>query len=319
MKDAAESSGKYWSEYIRRKSRYYLAVFLVSAAYQAYFLLLMRDRHLKYLIYLDFLLVLGMVVFAAVDYGRFRMEQREWELEAEEHRKMETGLERAREENCELQDYVARWCHEVKVPLAAGLLLGENIEEPQLRNDMREQLERMKQQLNSMLSGCRLQSTLLDVQIKPVLLSECVKKSIGNNQFFLIHGGFSLDIRVENLTVYTDFSWLVYILDQLLNNAVKYAGNQPVLLIWSEKQGRSVRLFVEDHGEGIRQQDIRRIFEKGFTGTGQHNGSYKSTGMGLYMVSRIAGRLGHSIQVESEYGSYTRFCIGFEENDYYRL
>ena len=68
---------------------------------------------------------------------------------------------------------------------------------------------------------------------------------------------------------------------------------------------------MEDNGEGIQEKDIRRIFEKGYTGSNYHNGKYKSTGMGLYMVSRIIDRLGHEIWVESEYGRYTRFCIVF--------
>ena len=66
---------------------------------------------------------------------------------------------------------------------------------------------------------------------------------------------------------------------------------------------------MEDNGDGICEKDLRRIFEKGYTGTNYHNGRYKSTGMGLYMVSLILDKLGHDIQVESTYGQYTRFTI----------
>ena len=72
-----------------------------------------------------------------------------------------------------------------------------------------------------------------------------------------------------------------------------------------------MRLCVEDNGEGIKECDIRRIFEKGYTGSNYHNGRYKSTGMGLYMASVILERLGHEIRVESEYGRGTRFMITF--------
>lgn len=78
-------------------------------------------------------------------------------------------------------------------------------------------------------------------------------------------------------------------------------------------------LYVEDHGQGIRDQDMGRIFEKGFTGSNYHNGRYKSTGMGLYLASKIAGRLGHEIRVESEYGSYARFCVILKANSYYSV
>ena len=72
----------------------------------------------------------------------------------------------------------------------------------------------------------------------------------------------------------------------------------------------SMILWVEDYGEGIKDSDIRRLFEKGCTWSNYHNGRYKSTGMGLYMVSKIADRLGHKICVESEYGKGSRFGRG---------
>ena len=215
------------------------------------------------------------------------------------------------EENCDLQDYVAKWCHEFKIPLSTCLLMDEKIEDGNLRRDMREPLERMNQQINSMMLGCKLQSPLFDLQVKKTFLQECVKTSIRNNQFFLIRKKFTLDMQVEDLYVYTDPAWLVYILDQLINNALKYSGKEPKLHIWTEKQERRVVLLVEDNGEGIKDSDLKRIFEKGFTGNNYHNGKYKSTGMGLYMVSKIAEKLEHEIKVESEYGVYTRFAIVF--------
>jgi len=76
-------------------------------------------------------------------------------------------------------------------------------------------------------------------------------------------------------------------------------------------------LYIEDHGEGIQRQDIERIFDKGFTEANHHNGQYKSTGIGLYMVDMIVKKLGHEILVESEYGKYTRFQIKFYDNREY--
>ena len=61
--------------------------------------------------------------------------------------------------------------------------------------------------------------------------------------------------------------------------------------ICMECEGDLVTLWIEDNGEGIAQCDIRRVFEKGFTGRNYHNGKYKSTGMGLYLAAQIAKRL----------------------------
>ena len=72
-------------------------------------------------------------------------------------------------------------------------------------------------------------------------------------------------------------------------------------------------MIVKDLGEGIKDCDLRRIFERGFTGSSYHNGRYKSTGMGLYLARQIIERLGHDIAVESEYGKYTQFVIRIYE------
>lgn len=314
--------------YLRYRGCYYFLSIFSSAFFNFYFLFLMRDSHVKYLLYLDFLLALATACFAGIDLCRFAKlvaKKREllqegvvaWEqlpeFENRDVAEHDAGVLQGKikemfDENCELQDYVAMCCHELKVPLATGLLLSERIVDGELNRNLREQLEKLNRQLHSMLLGCKLQSGLFDIQVREVDLRECVRTSIRNNQFFLIQKGFEVDVRVEE-RVYTDFSWLVYILDQLLDNAVKYATDGPRLSVWTEREDRSVTLYVEDRGEGIRDFDLGRVFEKGFTGSNYHNGRYKSTGMGLYMVDRIAGRLGHEIRVESEYGEYTRFGI----------
>ncbi len=307
--------------------------------FNLYFIFLMRDRNAWYLYYLDFLIFIFFLFFIGVDFGRYRKETREKKklmqsdemislLSADfenkdiaEHdvRILQEKLQEQFGENCELQDYVAKWCHEFKIPLSAGLLMNEKIEDRELKKLMREQLERMNQQVSSMMLGCKLQSALFDLQIKRISLPECVKSSIRNNQFFLIQKGFSMNVHVEELLVYSDPAWLVYILDQLLQNAIKYVRGEPEISIWTEEKEKQAKLWVEDNGEGIKDCDVGRIFEKGFTGSNYHNGRYKSTGMGLYMVSKIINRLGHEICVESEYGAYTRFCIIFKHHDYFRI
>lgn len=308
------------------------------AAFHFYFFFLIPGGRWEYLLYLDFLLVSLSAFLAVLDYGGFARGQRERrrlleredlicreypamadrELAEHDMQILEEQLEERFQENCELQDYVAKWCHELKLPLAAALLLNERIHDTSLRSGIREQLERMKLQITSMLLGCRLQGALFDLQVQRTALGECVRTSIRNNQFFLIQKRFVLTVETGDALVYTDPAWLVYVLDQLISNAVKYAKEEaPVLRIWAEQENGAVKLLVEDHGVGIRDCDLPRIFEKGFTGQNTHNGRYKSTGLGLYMAAKIAGQMGHELTVESEYGSYTRFGIIFRENDYF--
>lgn len=322
--------------YLRRKWKQYVIYAFLISSYHLYYAFLMREAQVQYLLYLDFLLVIFLAMIEGVSYIIFyRKEKKKRELldrdtiifydifdmeniDIMRHdvQIFEDCLQEKFEENCELQDYVAKWCHEFKIPLAASLLMVEKIKDGQVRMELRQQLERMNYQVSHMLQGCRLQSPLFDLQISKVDLKECVKEAVRNNQFFLIQKRFSLDIQVDDIMVYTDKTWMTYILDQLLNNAIKYTktgeAKEPRIKICTKVLEEQLELSIEDSGEGIRECDIRRIFEKGFTGSNYHNGKYKSTGMGLYMVEKIVKRLGHQISVESQYGEYTRFHILFK-------
>lgn len=351
----------YLGNYLKCHQNSILLCLFLCFSYNLYFIFLLGDIKISYLIYLDLLLTVCLTGCGGLSFYKYCRKQRkkqeylqsdsliyqgftDWEnAEIAEHDVciLQKQLQKQFDLNCDLQDYIAKWCHEVKLPLAASLLMNEKIQDIALRKSMKEQLERINLQLNSALLGCKLQSNLLDIQVKPVSLLDCVRTSIRNNQFFLIQNHFHLEIQVEDLTIYSDKEWLVYVLDQLIQNAIKYVGiahQEPVLKIRTEqtgsepvnpslsaafqdeisptptrRNGNSVILFIEDHGEGIKDSDIRRIFEKGFTGSSYHNGKYKSTGMGLYMVSLILQKLEHQIHVESKYGSYTRFFIVFQD------
>ncbi len=319
-------------KYLKRRWKYFFLYLILFFSFNLYFIFLMRTSHISWLFYLDGLLAMLLFALGVFDYLSFWRMQKEVNLLKErgailcqsfesdfenkdiaEHDVLilNEKLSAAFEQNCELSDFVAKWCHEFKIPLAAGLLIVEKIEDGEVRGAMREQLEKMNRQLNSMLLGAKLNSSLMDVKIRRVSLQDCVQASIRNYRFFLIQKKFSLRLELKPLIVYSDFSWLVYIIDQLISNAVKYAGSEPVLSIWSVQRPGETELWIEDNGDGIRKEDVRRIFEKGYVGSNYHNGAYKSTGMGLYLVSKIISRLEHQISVESEYGVFTRFCILF--------
>ena len=102
----------------------------------------------------------------------------------------------------------------------------------------------------------------------------------------------------------TDEKWLLFIIEQLLSNAVKYTRKGSVTIdVTADKIMR-----ISDTGIGIAPEDIPRIFEKGFTG---YNGRVdkKSTGLGLYLCSRTAEKLSHKISVESVPGRGTTVSL----------
>ncbi|MDE6204118.1 MAG: hypothetical protein K2G19_11665, partial [Lachnospiraceae bacterium] len=223
--------------FFKKKWKYYYLCLSIICLYNFYFIFLMGEKDIKYLLYLDFLLALALLLFWGIDFYRDKRVQiykeqlmrgesiichllpdfKNKDLAEHDMQILEGELQEKFQENCELQDYVAKWCHEFKIPLAACFLIEENIADRKVQKGMREQLEKMNQQINSMMLGCRLQSPLFDLQIKKVSLLECVRTSIKNNQFFLIQKGFEITFDSEDVSVYTDPAWLVYVLDQLIN------------------------------------------------------------------------------------------------------
>lgn len=320
--------------------KYLWLLLVVISAYNLYFIFLMPSVNLSYLLYIDVLLLVCIAIIGSIEVYQYRKQQRQMKeyqsydmliaeqfLDANTMEIVQHDLEVLQQQilyqqemNHNLQDYIAKWCHEIKIPLAASLLLNEKNPDARLRLDTKEQLEKMNQQLQTVMIGCKVQSNIYDIQIKKVGLEDCIRTSIKNNQFFLIQNHFTVQLEIHDVTVFSDKQWLVYILDQLLNNAIKYKREHPTLLIRSEVIDNKTIVSIEDNGEGIKESDLRRIYEKGFTGSNHHNGQYKSTGMGLYLVKEIITKLGHTIDVESSYGEYTRFTITFIDNrDHFHL
>ena len=113
--------------------------------------------------------------------------------------------------------------------------------------------------------------------------------------------------------------------DRILSNALKYTQDGAIQIYGLDRQGEKTHgekthgeaafIVIEDSGIGIREEDLPRIFERGFTG---HNGRMdkRSTGIGLYLCRQILDRLSHTIRVESRMGQGTKVIVGFAREDW---
>ena len=101
----------------------------------------------------------------------------------------------------------------------------------------------------------------------------------------------------------TDEKWLVFVIEQLLSNAVKYTARGCVTIKFQDN-----KLSVSDTGIGIAPDDLPRIFEKGYTGMSGRTDK-KSTGLGLYLCKKVCDKLGHSLSAYSEVGKGSEFIV----------
>lgn len=217
----------------------------------------------------------------------------------------------------EYQEYVEGWIHEIKAPLTAMNLmlarrLSEDEEDDALFHRLLLELESTENAVEQALFFARSDEVYRDYIIKETKLSDSVSEAIACNRRFLTACGMKIEVGIpEECIVYSDGKWLVFMLSQILRNCAQYRKQEPesgCISIHAEEKERMVILSVEDNGIGIPEDELARVFEKGFTGTNGRKRK-KSTGMGLYLCRKLCAKLGIRIGAESEKGKGTRIWL----------
>lgn len=211
----------------------------------------------------------------------------------------------------DLADYYTIWAHQIKTPIAAMRLILQS-EQSETNNELLEQLFRIEQYVEMVLQYLRLENMNSDFVFKRYYLDDIVKQAVRKYSKLFIRKKIKLNYENLNCNVLTDEKWLVFVIEQILSNALKYT-NSGEISIYMEDDSHHT-LVIEDTGIGIAQEDLPRVFEKGFTG---YNGRLdkKSTGIGLFLCKRILNKLSHTISIESEVGKGTKVKIGLDAVD----
>lgn len=208
----------------------------------------------------------------------------------------------------DLMDYYTLWAHQIKTPIAAMSLLLQS-QDNELNRELSAELFKIEEYVEFVLQYLRLESMSSDLLLKEYNLDNIVKQVIRKYAKIFIRKKISLNFTELNCNVLTDEKWLVFVIEQLLSNALKYTTNGTISIYMDESSEKI--LIIEDTGIGIQPEDLPRVFEKGFTG---YNGrsNKKSTGIGLYLCKQILNKLSHSIDMESKVGKGTRVLINLE-------
>lgn len=232
----------------------------------------------------------------------------------EQYRLYQNKLSQIERQQAEHRKFMDQWVHQMKTPLSVIELTAQGLDEPD-SSSIREETDRMKNGLNTILYMARLRTIEQDFHIKPVTLSNIVHEVNKENKRFYIRNQVypKLEEEKEYITVETDEKWMFFILSQLINNAVKYStGLSKRILISIYVKDKKAILEVTDYGIGIPDTDQRRIFDPFYTG--ENGRKYReSTGMGLYLVKEIIDYLGHQIELDTQVDRGTTIRIIFSE------
>lgn len=229
------------------------------------------------------------------------IEKRYFEIMKTVSRSAVSAAEQAEREKEEYYDYVESWIHEIKTPLTACSLILAN------KGDVRKLKKELKCADNlteSILYYARMRSAEKDTRIYKLQAADVIGEAVKSQMELLIASGISVESNGD-FSVYTDGKALCFILKQLLINSAKYCPKCRVRILAADG-----RIMVEDNGIGIPSYDLKRVTERGFTGT---NGRrlLNSTGMGLYLVKELCTRLGMELEILSEENVFTRILLTF--------
>lgn len=208
----------------------------------------------------------------------------------------------------EMIEYYSIWAHQIKTPIAAMRLMLQSDEAA--KEELLLELSRIDQYVEMVLTYLRLDSGSTDFVMKEYKLERILKEAVKKSAPFFIRKKISLQMEPVNMTVLTDEKWLLFVIEQILSNSLKYSPKGKISIY--EEPDKV--LVIEDNGIGIAKEDLPRIFEKGFTG---YNGREhkKATGIGLYLCKRVLTNLSHSITIDSSPGAGTKVRLYLKEAD----
>lgn len=215
------------------------------------------------------------------------------------------------------KEYIELWIHEIKIPIAASKMVIEN-NKNEVTKSLDEELDKLENYVEQALFYARSNNVEKDYYIRKCSLKNIVNESIKKNKNNLIQEKISIDIYNLEQEVNTDSKWIVFILNQIIQNSIKYKKQNAdaKIEIYSEKKKENVILYIEDNGIGIKKGEITRVFEKGFTGTNGRIVGKKSTGIGLYLCKKLCDKLGISIELNSVENEGTEIRLVFPINSY---
>ena len=216
----------------------------------------------------------------------------------------------------DFKEYVELWIHEVKLPVASLTLMVHNQKGEQSKK-LLSQLTRLDNYLEQILYYVRSENAEKDYLITKVNLSKVISNVALKNKDILLAKGIDFVVSDVDIEVLTDSKWLEFIINQIVDNSIKYSKEKNAYIkIVAKEESEVIGLIIYDNGKGISKSDLPRVFDKTFTGTNGRSESAKSTGMGLYLCRELCNKLGHKIQIISEEGKYTKVTILFDKNTF---
>lgn len=218
------------------------------------------------------------------------------------------------------KEYIELWIHEIKIPIATSKMIIEN-NKNDITRSIDEELDHIEDYIEQALFYARSNTVEKDYIIQQNNLKEIVHQAVRKNKNEFIQAKATIDIHDVDLTIATDSKWIVFMVNQIIQNSIKYRKKDENLKIeiFAKEKKDQVVLVLRDNGIGIRKGEITRVFEKSFTGSNGRILGKKSTGIGLYLCKKLCDKLGMAIELNSKENEGTEVKLVFPKESYVSL
>ena len=213
----------------------------------------------------------------------------------------------------EYLDFLDSFIHEIKTPISALSLYTDNNNDKKIK----EEVLKIGRLVDKMLFYARSDVVEKDYFIKEVPLIDLVHPVLLEYKNYILNYAFKVEVsNLDDLVVYTDVKWLNFIIEQILSNSLKYQNKKNRLIrIKGINGNNNIKLEIYDNGVGIKEVDLGKVFNKGFTGSNRRKKN--ASGIGLYLTKKLCDKLGIDIKIESVYLKYTKVIITFPKGNYF--
>ncbi|WP_198434713.1 sensor histidine kinase [Aerococcus urinae] len=209
----------------------------------------------------------------------------------------------------EQQGYFLTWLHQIKTPIAAAKLLIQDLE-PKTKDDLEAQLLAIENYTAMVLTYLKVSNEQKNLQIKAVSLDALIAPLLKKYRRIFINSHTRLHYQAIPDQVMTDPTASEIMIEQVLNNALKYASGRE---IWITYQADQACLTIRDNGRGIKASDLPKVFDQGYSAF-MGKSLRRSTGIGLFLVKQLADRLDQPVDLESTWGQGTTVRIYFHQD-----
>jgi two-component system phosphate regulon sensor histidine kinase PhoR len=171
----------------------------------------------------------------------------------------------------------------------------------------------MNKQVEKILQAAQLEKNEIKLQLKDIDVHQIIQKVSENNQLQMQEIGAlcNISLHAQHSIIQADEVHFTNIIFNLIDNAIKYSKESPVITIETVSEGKNILIKVRDNGIGMDKETQAHIYDKFYRAHTGNLHNVKGFGLGLTYVKNIVDAHGGTIKVESELGKGTQFILGF--------